>query len=112
MKLVRYGEFGAEKPGIIDEQGNIRDLTDIVPDISGDVLSDEGLAKLKALDFGALPKVEGEPRIGACVGNIGKFACIGLNYSDHAAEDCGRRSGCRHPLGGVHETGNCLLMNG
>ncbi|MBO0334142.1 fumarylacetoacetate hydrolase family protein [Sneathiella sp. CAU 1612] len=86
MKLVRFGEFGAEKPGILDEQGNIRDLSGIIPDISGDVLTDEGLAKLKGLDLNTLPTVVGTPRIGPCVGSIGKFACIGLNYSDHAAE--------------------------
>ncbi|MDF2366093.1 fumarylacetoacetate hydrolase family protein [Sneathiella sp.] len=86
MKLVRYGENGAEKPGILDEQGNIRDLSTVIPDIAGDVLTDEGLAKLKALDLNALPMVQGNLRIGACVGSIGKFACIGLNYSDHAAE--------------------------
>ena len=86
MKLVRYGELGAEKPGILDNDGLLRDLSDHVADISGDVLGDAGLAALRALDPATLPVVEGEPRLGACVGNIGKFLCIGLNYSDHAAE--------------------------
>ncbi len=86
MKLVRYGEMGAEKPGMIDTDGTLRDLSDHVADIAGDALSDETLARLRALDPGALPAVPGTPRLGACVGNIGKFMCIGLNFSDHAAE--------------------------
>ncbi|MEM9970146.1 MAG: fumarylacetoacetate hydrolase family protein [Pseudomonadota bacterium] len=85
MKLVRYGAPGAEKPGIIDGD-SLRDLSAHVDDISGDVLSDAGLATLRALDMSSLPAVEGEPRIGTCVGAIGKYMCIGLNYSDHAAE--------------------------
>jgi len=86
MKLVRYGEMGAEKPGLLDSSGTLRDLSAHVSDITGDVLSDASLDALRALDPASLPAVEGAPRIGACVGNIGKFLCIGLNYSDHAAE--------------------------
>lgn len=86
MKLVRYGEKGAEKPALMDASGMLRDLSDHVTDIAGATLSDATLAKLRALDPVDLPIVEGRPRIGACVGNIGKFLCIGLNYSDHAAE--------------------------
>ena len=84
MKLVRYGARGAEKPGAIDKNGNLRDLSGVVADIAGEVLTD--LSTLKALDLETLPKVEGNPRLGACVGGTGKFMCIGLNYSDHAAE--------------------------
>lgn len=86
MKLVRYGEKGAEKPALMDASGMLRDLSAHVDDISGSVLSDASLAKLRGLDPASLPIVEGRPRIGACVGNIGKFLCIGLNYSDHAEE--------------------------
>lgn len=85
MKLLRYGEKGAEKPAIVDEQGVIRDLSGIVADINGHVLEHE-LDKIRAADLSALPEVPQNVRIGACVGNIGKFICIGLNYSDHAAE--------------------------
>ena len=84
MKLCRYGARGAEKPGMIDAQGRLRDLSGHVADIAGDVLAD--LAPLRAIDPDSLPLVAGDPRMGACVGNIGKFICIGLNYSDHAAE--------------------------
>ncbi len=86
MKLLRFGEMNAEKPGVLDADGNIRDLSGVVGDIAGDVLSAEGLAKIAALDLNSLPVVDGNPRIGACVGHVGKFICIGLNYSDHAAE--------------------------
>ncbi|MEP5731089.1 MAG: fumarylacetoacetate hydrolase family protein [Sulfitobacter sp.] len=86
MKLLRYGPAGAEKPGLLDNAGLLRDLSAHVSDITGDTLDDATLARLKALDPADLPIVEGEQRIGACVGNIGKFLCIGLNYSDHAAE--------------------------
>lgn len=86
MKLLRYGDAGAEKPGMLDADGALRDLSGVVSDIAGDVLSDEGLAKLRDIDPASLPKVDGNPRLGPCVGNIGKFCCIGLNYSDHAAE--------------------------
>ncbi len=85
MKLVRYGEVGAEKPGLMD--GDIlRDLSDHVTDISGAMLNDAALDTLRAIDPASLPEVKGNPRLGPCVGNIGKFLCIGLNYSDHAAE--------------------------
>lgn len=86
MKLLRYGASGAEKPGMMDADGQIRDLSGIVDDISGAVLLDETLAKLAAIDPASLPLVEGTPRIGPCVGQVGKFVCIGLNYADHAAE--------------------------
>ncbi|WP_170376832.1 MULTISPECIES: fumarylacetoacetate hydrolase family protein [Ruegeria] len=86
MKLLRYGPVGAEKPGILDEAGKIRDLSGIVDDVTGAMLGDESMARLRGLDLGTLPVVDGDPRIGACVGNVGKFACIGLNYADHAAE--------------------------
>ena len=86
MKLVRYGELGRERPGLIDDQGVLRDLSAVVPDISGDALLPEGLARLRALDPKTLPAVGGAPRFGACVGGIGKFVCVGLNYTDHAAE--------------------------
>ena len=86
MKLLRYGPVGQEKPGLMDEDDNIRDLSAHVDDISGDVLLPEGLEKIAALNVSDLPVIEGSPRLGACVGNIGKFMCIGLNYTDHAAE--------------------------
>lgn len=86
MKLLRYGPLGAEKPGLLDSAGLLRDLSAHIDDIAGDTLGDAQLAKLRTLDPSDLPVVEGEQRIGACVGNIGKFLCIGLNYSDHAAE--------------------------
>jgi ureidoglycolate lyase len=86
MKLVRFGEAGVEKPGMLDEKGILRDLSAHVDDIAGAVLDDAGLDRLRALDPASLPLVTGNPRLGACVGGIGKFMCIGLNYSDHAAE--------------------------
>lgn len=86
MKLLRFGNAGSEKPGILDAEGHIRDLSGVVHDIAGQVLSLEGLEKLHALDLAALPIVEGSPRLGACVSGVGKFICVGLNYSDHAAE--------------------------
>ena len=86
MKLVRYGLPGREKPGMLDAQGRIRDLSKIVPDIAGDVLSPKGLAKLRKLKPEKLPLVKGKPRLGPCVGKIGNIIGIGLNYSDHAAE--------------------------
>ncbi|MEW6344966.1 MAG: ureidoglycolate lyase [Paraburkholderia sp.] len=86
MKLLRYGPKGQEKPGLVDAQGKIRDLSKVVADIDGDTLTDAGLAKLRALDPASLPLVEGNPRLGPAVGKIGKFICIGLNYADHAAE--------------------------
>ncbi|MDJ1007478.1 MAG: fumarylacetoacetate hydrolase family protein [Paracoccaceae bacterium] len=86
MKLLRYGAPGAEKPGLLDADGMIRDLSGEVADIAGPVLGDADLARLAALDPAGLPAVEGTPRIGPCVAGVGKFICIGLNYSDHAAE--------------------------
>ena len=86
MKLVRTGAPGTERPGLIDADGRIRDLSAHVADIAGGVLTPEGLARLAAIDPASLPLVEGEVRFGPCVGQVGKFLCIGLNYSDHAAE--------------------------
>ena len=86
MKFLRYGEAGQEKPGILDADGNIRDLSAHVSDLSGAALAPDALAKLGAIDVNSLPKVEGNPRLGPCVAGTGKFICIGLNYSDHAAE--------------------------
>lgn len=86
MKLLRIGAKGAEKPAILAEDGTIRDLSGIVGDIAGQTLTPEGLAKIRATDIGVLPKLDANQRIGACVGNVGKFICIGLNYADHAAE--------------------------
>jgi 2-keto-4-pentenoate hydratase/2-oxohepta-3-ene-1,7-dioic acid hydratase in catechol pathway len=86
MKLVRYGPAGREKPGIVDAEGKIRDLSRIVPDIDGAMLADGGLAKIKQANINRLKVVPGKPRLGACVGNVRNFIAIGLNYSDHAAE--------------------------
>lgn len=86
MKLLRYGPAGQEKPGMMHDDGSIRDLSAHIDDLAGDALSTKSLEALAGLDPDSLPKVEGTPRIGACVGQIGKFMCIGLNYSDHAAE--------------------------
>lgn len=90
MKLLRYGAPGQEKPGLLDANNKVRDLSAVVPDIAGSALLPESIARLKALDPASLPLVEGVPqeglRLGACVGSIGKFICIGLNYADHAAE--------------------------
>lgn len=86
MKLIRYGLPGEEKPGLVDNQGNIRDLSAHIPDITGAQLGVETLKKLRALAVTKLPLVEGSPRIGPCVGQVGKFIGVGLNYSDHAAE--------------------------
>ncbi|WP_445576662.1 ureidoglycolate lyase [Pseudomonas sp. E141] len=86
MKLLRYGEKGSEKPGLLDADHQIRDLSGHVPDIAGQALGPDSLAALAALDPYSLPLVAGQPRIGACVGQVGKFICIGLNYADHAAE--------------------------
>jgi 2-keto-4-pentenoate hydratase/2-oxohepta-3-ene-1,7-dioic acid hydratase in catechol pathway len=86
MKLVRYGEAGREKPGLVDGGGKLRDLSAAVDDLAGHALRPEGLAKLKALDPSKLPLVSGNPRLGVPLGGIGKIVAIGLNYSDHAAE--------------------------
>ena len=85
MKLLRYGPKGQEKPGIVDRDGIVRDLSDLVDDIGGDILTDQGLAGIAEADLASLPAVEVD-RYGPCVGNVGKFICIGLNYSDHAEE--------------------------
>lgn len=90
MKLLRYGPVGQEKPGVLDAQGRVRDLSAVVPDLAGDALLPASLARLRALDLTSLPLVPGVPqqdlRLGACVGQVGKFLGIGLNYADHAAE--------------------------
>jgi 2-keto-4-pentenoate hydratase/2-oxohepta-3-ene-1,7-dioic acid hydratase in catechol pathway len=86
MKLLRYGPAGAERPALLHVDGTIRDLTDVVEDIGGAVLSDAGLAKLRGVDAGSLPIMAEGGRYGACVAGTGKFICIGLNYADHAAE--------------------------
>lgn len=90
MKLLRHGPVGQEKPGLLDDQGRVRDLSAVVPDVAGDGLAPDSLARLRALDPLALPLVPGVPqhdlRLGPCVGRVGKFICIGLNYADHAAE--------------------------
>ena len=86
MKLLRYGPKGQERPGILDTQGRIRDLGNVVPDIAGDALLPDSLQRLARQEIDKLPVVQGAPRIGPCVGKVGKFICIGLNYADHAAE--------------------------
>ncbi len=86
MKLLRHGAAGAERPGMLHTDGTIRDLTGLVPDIGGAVLSDAGLAMLRGVDAASLPIVAADTRLGPCVGGTGKFICIGLNYADHAAE--------------------------
>jgi 2-keto-4-pentenoate hydratase/2-oxohepta-3-ene-1,7-dioic acid hydratase in catechol pathway len=86
MKLVRYGPAGKEQPGLLDAQNNIRSLAGVVADVAGDVLLPASLARLREIDAASLPLVAGNPRLGPCVGSVGKFICAGLNYSDHAAE--------------------------
>ncbi len=86
MKLLRFGAEGAEKPGILDTDGTIRDLSSVVDDIAGDALSADGLARIAATDLSQLPTVPADARLGPCVSGTGKFICIGLNYADHAAE--------------------------
>ena len=86
MKLLRYGDKGQERPALLDNNGQLRDLSAVVADIAGQTLSPESIARLQDIDPSTLPLVEGSPRIGACVGQVGKFICIGLNYADHAAE--------------------------
>jgi 2-keto-4-pentenoate hydratase/2-oxohepta-3-ene-1,7-dioic acid hydratase in catechol pathway len=86
MKLLRFGELGQEKPGMLDADGNLRSLANVIDDLSGSTLTRAGLEQLKNIDPTTLPQVEGDPRIGACVGEVSKFMCIGLNYSDHAEE--------------------------
>ena len=86
MKLLRYGKLGKEKPGVLDSEGRIRDLSAHVSDITGETISPKSLAKLRKIKIETLPIVRGNPRIGACVNGSQKFVAIGLNYSDHAAE--------------------------
>jgi 2,4-diketo-3-deoxy-L-fuconate hydrolase len=86
LKLARYGPPGAEKPALVDAAGKLRDLSRVIGDVGGKALSPRSLERIAALDFASLPLVDGEPRLGPCVGGVGKFLCIGLNYSDHAAE--------------------------
>src|SRR5579859_157709 len=86
MKLLRYGLPGQEKPGILGSDGTIRDLSQLVPDISGASLLPESMEQLRHADLSSLPRVDSRPRLGPCVGGVGKFICIGLNYSDHAVE--------------------------
>jgi len=93
MKLLRYGEPGREKPGLLGPRGEIRDLSEAIRDVGGEALLPESLDKLRHLNAGSLREVSGEVRLGPCVGGVGKFICIGLNYSDHAAE-----SGMKMPV--------------
>jgi 2,4-diketo-3-deoxy-L-fuconate hydrolase len=86
MKLVRFGAPGKETPGLVDDSGQLRDLSGVVADIAGGVLGNAGLRRLAAIDPAALPIVQGEPRLGTPVGGIGKMICVGMNYADHAAE--------------------------
>ena len=86
MKLLRYGPVGEEKPGLLDQDGTIRDLSLVIEDVNGGTLSPESIERLSGIEPGSLPAVTAEPRLGTCVGNIGKLLCIGLNYSDHAKE--------------------------
>src|SRR5690606_36456375 len=86
MKLLRVGAKGAEKPALLAADGSYRDLSSIVPDLSGDALTPEGLARIRAADPAKLPELDKGQRIGPCVGHVGKFICVGLNYADHAAE--------------------------
>src|SRR5579863_3637335 len=86
MKLLRYGTAGLEKPGLLATDGTVRDLSDVIPDVAGESLTPEAIERLRKLDIGKLPRVNEPGRLGPCVGKVGKFICIGLNYSDHAAE--------------------------
>ena len=86
MKLLRYGSAGKEKPGLLDQDGSIRDLSSVINDIDGETLSPRSIEQLSGIEPESLPTVAGEPRLGTCVGNISKLVCIGLNYSDHAKE--------------------------
>jgi 2-keto-4-pentenoate hydratase/2-oxohepta-3-ene-1,7-dioic acid hydratase in catechol pathway len=84
--LVRYGKAGKEKPGMIDAEGKLRDLSELAPDVAGETLSPRSLNRLRKVDVDSLPLVRGKPRLGACVGAVGNFIAVGLNYADHAAE--------------------------
>ena len=106
MKLLRHGPRGQEKPGLMHSDGTIRDLTGLVPDIGGAVISAAGLSMLKGVDASALPVVPADARLGACVAGTGKFICIGLNYADHAAE-----SGMTVPPEPVSVTRRCCASS-
>jgi 2-keto-4-pentenoate hydratase/2-oxohepta-3-ene-1,7-dioic acid hydratase in catechol pathway len=86
VKLLRYGDAGGERPGAVDSDGKIRDLSSLMTDVGGSDIDPNSLAELAKADLGSMPLVEGNPRLGPCVTGTGKFICIGLNYSDHAAE--------------------------
>ena len=86
MKLLRYGQPGKEKPALLDKNNQIRDVTGIIPDVADEVLSPGSLKRLATVNPDSLPLIPGTPRVGPCVNRVGKFICIGLNYSDHAAE--------------------------
>ncbi|HLW28852.1 MAG TPA: fumarylacetoacetate hydrolase family protein [Kiloniellales bacterium] len=86
MKLLRWGAAGQERPGLLDNTGKIRDLSGVIDDIDGKAVTAEGLARLSGVDASGLPEVPAGTRLGPCIGNVGKFICIGLNYADHAAE--------------------------
>src|SRR5437870_4691772 len=86
MKLLRYGMPGQEKPGALDARGQIRDLSQVLPDVAGEVLQPKSVERLRKTDLTALPEVDSQVRLGPCVGAVGKFICVGLNYSDHAVE--------------------------
>jgi 2-keto-4-pentenoate hydratase/2-oxohepta-3-ene-1,7-dioic acid hydratase in catechol pathway len=86
MKLLRFGQPGHERPGLLDSNGVIRDLSGVIPDLAGNALQPGSLDRLRSIENSSLPAVDGGVRIGPCVGGVGKFICIGLNYSDHAAE--------------------------
>jgi len=90
MKLLRYGPSGQEKPGLLDDDGVVRDLSGVVDDIAGSTLFPDEIQRLRDIDASTLPSVPADTRLGPCVGGIGKFLCIGLNYSDHAAETGGK----------------------
>jgi len=106
MKLVRYGEPGRERPGLIDADGAVRDLSALVQDISGESLAPATLARIAGVDPASLPRVEGSPRLGACVARPGNFIAIGLNYADHAAE-----TGSRPPAEPIlfNKAPNCIV---
>ncbi len=86
MKLLRYGDRGREKPGMLDGDGRLRNLSGVIADLAGDALLPTSIERLREIDPDSLPLVDGTPRVGPCVGSVGKFICIGLNYADHAAE--------------------------
>lgn len=106
MKLVRFGEFGAERPGLIDGDGKLRDLSDVVPDIAGGALTAEGLERIRSHDPASLPEAPDGARLGACVGNVRNFIGVGLNFADHAAE-----TGLRAPREPIlfNKAPNCIV---